>query len=236
MPEAKGLSRVEKDSSLMMLLASLPVSRAHWCLSGTPLKNFKQVLSMDRIFVFLSASFTTSTLTSMQFVTVMGELAIRFSKYGKFQVCFLCCVVDWRGPMCSRGGGGTLQDDAYVYVVTHVTLLPAARLARMNMPLLGRRCRMTPGACYQHFLAPVGQLGIFVALVHSECNPLCAHLPSLPHGCVQGHACLDLPPITEKEVHVELSDADRTFYNLVRCLDLACTQSLKILVPIVSTT
>lgn len=107
----------------MTLLANLPVSRAHWCLSGTPLKNFKQVLSMDRIFCFLSAGFTTSALTSMQFVTVMGDLAIRFSKDGKFQVGSLfprACAVPCAGAdqCAAAGGGGTLRDDV------HVSLLP----------------------------------------------------------------------------------------------------------------
>ena len=39
---------------------------------------------------------------------------------------------------------------------------------------------------------------------------------TLAVACVQGQKVLDLPPVSEKEVKVELSEADRGFYNIVR--------------------
>jgi hypothetical protein len=43
---------------------------------------------------------------------------------------------------------------------------------------------------------------------------------------VQGETVLDLPPVSEKEVHVELSEADRGFYNIVRPVTLLTAAAL----------
>lgn len=85
-PGSRGLSRAQKDIALLKKLATIPVSISRWCLSGTPLKNFRQMSSMDRIFCFLCAGFTTGQLSGNQFVEVMGRLAVRFTKQGHFQV------------------------------------------------------------------------------------------------------------------------------------------------------
>ena len=88
LPGNKGvkMSKAEKDAALLKRLGEIPVSVSRWCLSGTPLKNFRQVLSLDRIFGFLNTGFSTVQLSSNQFVEVMNQVAIRFTKAGTFQV------------------------------------------------------------------------------------------------------------------------------------------------------
>ena len=87
MPEYKGLPQLARECAVMTELGKVPVSVARWCLSGTPLKNMRQVQGMDRVFRFVHAGFRTACLSNLQFVLAFGHIAIRFTKNGKFQVC-----------------------------------------------------------------------------------------------------------------------------------------------------
>ena len=105
-PGMAGRSRLDKDTALMKRVAQVPVSVARWCLSGTPLKNYKQVQSMDRVFHFLHTGVKTQQLTSMQFVHVMSAVAIRFSKDGTFQVRMTLCARQLRSTCRWRWNSG----------------------------------------------------------------------------------------------------------------------------------
>jgi hypothetical protein len=91
----------EKEQQLMKMLAEIPVTEGHWCLTGTPIRNYKQVSSMDRIFRFLSVGIKTSDLRNSSFVQLLGNVAIRYSKTGTIQV--------WRLRSCSSRGVAVLQ-------------------------------------------------------------------------------------------------------------------------------
>ena len=85
-PEYKGLTSLQRDTAVMTELGMVPVAVGRWCLSGTPLKNFRQPQSLDRVFKFVNAGFRTSDLSNLQFVLAFGHIAIRFTKSGTFQV------------------------------------------------------------------------------------------------------------------------------------------------------
>ena len=87
--EYKGQPKAERDNAVMTELSKVPASVARWCLSGTPLKNFKTIGAMDRIFNFLGTGFRTTALSNLAFVDVFGRIAVRFTKNGTFQVCFV---------------------------------------------------------------------------------------------------------------------------------------------------
>lgn len=81
-----GWNKLQKEVALLEALAALPCTVARWCLSGTPLKNYKQVHSMDRVFALLRTGFRTAQCHNVQFVAIMDAIAMRFTKAGKFLV------------------------------------------------------------------------------------------------------------------------------------------------------
>jgi SNF2 family DNA or RNA helicase len=78
-----------REVALMEALNSIPVTVARWCLSGTPLKNLRQIQAMDRIFTLLQTGFYTSQCHNLTFVAVLEAIAIRFTNKGQFNVSLL---------------------------------------------------------------------------------------------------------------------------------------------------
>ena len=120
---------------------------------------------MDRIWQLLGCGVATSDMTCLQFCTMLGNIAVRFTKRGTFQVWTAC---------------------------------PQHPLECF------RRC------CFQRPRVSV--------LAGSLCAPVSSCRMELPFQnlAVQGEACLDLPPVHEEEIKVELGEADRHFYEVVR--------------------
>jgi hypothetical protein len=50
------LKGLEKDVAFTRLLGSLQATQGHWCLSGTPLRNYKQVLAANDVLDLLDVS------------------------------------------------------------------------------------------------------------------------------------------------------------------------------------
>lgn len=84
---AMGISKAQRETSLMQMLASIPSVQGHWCLTGTPLRSYRQVGSLDRIFCALSAGIgTVDHLHNATLVLFVSSIAIRYDKQGFIKV------------------------------------------------------------------------------------------------------------------------------------------------------
>eukprot|EP00892_Ulva_mutabilis_P006645 jgi/Ulvmu1/4352/UM002_0077.1 len=80
---AMGINKAQRETSLMHMLASIPAVQGHWCLTGTPLRSYRQVGSLDRIFCALSTGIGTSEhLHNATLVLFVSSVAIRYDKQG----------------------------------------------------------------------------------------------------------------------------------------------------------
>ena len=85
---AMGINKTQRETSLMQMLASIPAVQGHWCLTGTPLRSYRQVGSLDRIFCALSAGMGTAEhLHNATLVLFVSSIAIRYDKQGFIKVC-----------------------------------------------------------------------------------------------------------------------------------------------------
>lgn len=85
---AMGINKAQRETSLMQMLASISAVRGHWCLTGTPLRSYRQVGSLDRIFCALSAGMgTVEHLHNATLVLFVSSIAIRYDKQGFIKVC-----------------------------------------------------------------------------------------------------------------------------------------------------
>ena len=83
---------------------------SRWCLSGTPLQNAMRVHGLDRLFTFLHAGIKASQLSSLRFCQAFGQMAIRYTKDGAYQVrlAILCS-----SPAAHAASGGSGRCDSH---------------------------------------------------------------------------------------------------------------------------